>query len=174
MESRRIPTAFASNRLVSFEPRGISPRPRTSLLTLHLDDPDPQRDQAGPLPRASRNELRPNVRFCMIAAVRRTLGGNHSDRRRPAVPRVIDVLTMPLSAHTRFGSFEIVDVIGVGGMGEVYRATDVNLARDVAIKVLPSSLAADPERIARFAREARTLGALNHPNVAHVYGLEKA
>ena len=90
------------------------------------------------------------------------------------MPRVIDVLTMPLSAHTRFGSFEIVDVIGVGGMGEVYRATDVNLARDVAIKVLPSSLAADPERIARFAREARTLGALNHPNVAHVYGLEKA
>jgi hypothetical protein len=92
----------------------------------------------------------------------------------PAVPRVVDVVTMALSPRTRFGSFEIVDVLGVGGMGEVYRATDINLARDVAIKVLPSTFASDADRIARFEREARTIGSLNHPNVAHVYGLEKA
>jgi serine/threonine-protein kinase len=110
----------------------------------------------------------------MIAAVPRTTVAITPIRRRPAVPRAVDVLTMSLSPRTRFGSFEIVDVIGVGGMGEVYRATDVNLARDVAIKVLPSSFASDPERIARFEREARTLGALNHPNIAHVYGLERA
>ena len=59
-------------------------------------------------------------------------------------------------------------------MGEVYRATDTNLKRQVAIKVLPQTMAADPERLARFQREAEVLAALNHPNIAHIHGLEKA
>ena len=74
---------------------------------------------------------------------------------------------------TRLGSFEIVDLLGVGGMGEVYRATDTNLKRQVAIKVLPASVAADGDRLARFQREAEVLAALNHPNIAHIFGLEK-
>ena len=81
---------------------------------------------------------------------------------------------MPLSPGTRLGPYEIAAQIGVGGMGEVYRATDTKLDRDVAIKVLPESLAGDPDRIARFQREAKTLAALNHPNIAAIYGLEEA
>jgi eukaryotic-like serine/threonine-protein kinase len=64
--------------------------------------------------------------------------------------------------------------IGAGGMGEVYAATDVNLARQVAIKVLPDAVAADADRLARFDREARTLASLNHPNIALIYGIERA
>ena len=80
---------------------------------------------------------------------------------------------MPLAGGTRIGAYEIVDTIGAGGMGEVYRGRDARLGRDVAIKVLPAAVARDPDRLARFEREARTLGALNHPNVAHVYGFEE-
>src|SRR5262249_47164386 len=69
---------------------------------------------------------------------------------------------------------EIIAAIGAGGMGEVYRARDRKLDRDVAIKILPEALAADPERIARFEREAKTLAALNHPNIAHIYGVEES
>jgi hypothetical protein len=69
------------------------------------------------------------------------------------------------------GVYQIVAKLGEGGMGEVYRARDTRLARDVAIKVLPQAFAADPERLARFEREARTLAALNHPNIAHVHGI---
>src|SRR5262245_25955601 len=72
------------------------------------------------------------------------------------------------------GAYKIVSLIGTGGMGEVYRATDTNLGRDVAIKVLPEAFAQDPERIARFEREARTLASLNHPNIAIIHGLEKS
>jgi eukaryotic-like serine/threonine-protein kinase len=79
-----------------------------------------------------------------------------------------------LTPGTRLGPFEISAQIGVGGMGEVYRATDMNLARQVAIKVLPESMAADGERLARFEREAKTLAALNHPNIAAIYGLERS
>jgi serine/threonine-protein kinase len=79
-----------------------------------------------------------------------------------------------LNPGTRLGPYEITAAIGAGGMGEVYRATDGNLKRSVAIKVLPAAVAADPERLARFQREAETLAALNHPNIAAVYGLEKA
>jgi serine/threonine protein kinase len=75
---------------------------------------------------------------------------------------------------TRLGSYEIITRIGAGGMGEVYRATDSRLGRDVAIKVLPAELAADPERLARFEREAKLLASLNHPNIAHVYGFESS
>jgi Tol biopolymer transport system component len=77
-------------------------------------------------------------------------------------------------AGTRIGPFEITARIGAGGMGEVYQATDVNLKRAVAIKVLPSSLAADADRLARFQREAELLAALNHPSIAQIHGLEKS
>jgi serine/threonine protein kinase len=79
---------------------------------------------------------------------------------------------MTLSVGTRLGPYEIAAQIGVGGMGEVYRATDTTLGRDVAIKVLPEAFAHDPDRLARFEREAKTLAALNHPNIAQIYGLE--
>ena len=81
---------------------------------------------------------------------------------------------MSLIFGTRLGPYEIIAPIGAGGMGEVYRAKDTNLDRDVAIKVLPESFAMDADRVARFAREAKTLAALNHPNIAAIYGLEKA
>jgi serine/threonine-protein kinase len=80
---------------------------------------------------------------------------------------------MALSPGTRFGPYEIVDAIGAGGMGEVYRATDTKLGREVAVKTLPSALAADADRLARFEREAKLLATLNHPNIAVIYGLEE-
>src|SRR5262245_16245743 len=79
---------------------------------------------------------------------------------------------MALAIGSRIGPYEIVAAIGAGGMGEVYRATDTNLGRDVAIKVLPEAFAQDAERLARFEREARALAALNHPNIAIIHGLE--
>src|SRR5438876_6270505 len=79
---------------------------------------------------------------------------------------------MPLTPGTRLGSYEIVSALGAGGMGEVYRARDMKLHREVAIKVLPESFAADPERLARLEREAQVLASLNHPNIAAIYGLE--
>ena len=79
---------------------------------------------------------------------------------------------MPLSTGTRLGSYEVVAQIGAGGMGEVYQARDSKLGRDVAIKVLPSAFINDPERLARFQREARMLAALNHPNIATIHGFE--
>src|SRR5450755_1041206 len=79
---------------------------------------------------------------------------------------------MPLSAGTRLGPYEILAPLGAGGMGEVYRARDVQLGRDVAIKVLPEAVAQDAERLARFQREAQILAALNHPHIAAIYGLE--
>jgi hypothetical protein len=74
---------------------------------------------------------------------------------------------------TRLGPYEISALIGRGGMGEVYQALDTNLGRQVAIKILPDTFADDPERLARFEREAKTLAVLNHPNIAHIYGFEK-
>src|SRR4249919_484885 len=81
---------------------------------------------------------------------------------------------MPLSAGTRLGPYEILSSLGAGGMGEVYRARDTRLNRDVALKVLPAAFASDPDRLARFKREAQVLAALNHPRVAAIYGLEDA
>jgi serine/threonine protein kinase len=79
---------------------------------------------------------------------------------------------MPLSTGSRLGSYEILALIGAGGMGEVYRATDTKLGREVALKILPDAFARDVERMARFEREARVLAALNHPNIAQIYGVE--
>src|SRR5215831_16452525 len=81
---------------------------------------------------------------------------------------------MPLSNGVRIGSYEVVDLLGSGGMGEVYRARDLKLKRDVALKVLPEGLSHDFERIARLRREAQVLAALNHPNIAAIYGLEES
>jgi serine/threonine protein kinase len=75
---------------------------------------------------------------------------------------------------TRLGTFEILGPLGAGGMGEVFRARDTRLNREVALKRLPASVAADPERLARFTREAQLLAALNHPNIAQIHGLEEA
>jgi serine/threonine-protein kinase len=79
---------------------------------------------------------------------------------------------MPLTAGTRLGPYEVIEAIGAGGMGEVYRARDTKLDRDVAIKFLPEIFAHDPERLVRFGREAKTLASLNHPNIAAIYGIE--
>src|SRR5712692_3876280 len=81
---------------------------------------------------------------------------------------------MSLSVGTRLGPYEILSALGAGGMGEVYRARDTTLNRDIAIKVLPDLFASDPERLARFQREAQVLASLNHPNIAHIYGLEES
>ena len=81
---------------------------------------------------------------------------------------------MPLTPATRLGAYEIIASLGAGAMGEVYRARDSRLGREVAIKALPDALAANPERLARFQREAQTLVSLNHPNIAAIYGLEDA
>jgi eukaryotic-like serine/threonine-protein kinase len=79
---------------------------------------------------------------------------------------------MPLGPGTRRGPYEVIAAIGAGGMGEVYRARDSRLGRDVAIKVLPDSFASDPDRLARFEREAQLLASLNHQNIATIHGLE--
>jgi len=81
---------------------------------------------------------------------------------------------MPLSAGDKLGPYEILAPLGAGGMGEVYRAKDTKLDREVAIKVLPAALARDPERLARFEREAKILASLNHPNIAQIYGIEES
>src|SRR5258708_7191308 len=79
---------------------------------------------------------------------------------------------MSMAPGTRLGPYEVIEPIGAGGMGEVYRAKDTKLKREVALKVLPDSFAGDPERMARFQREARVLASLNHPNIAQIYGVE--
>ncbi|MFZ0934748.1 MAG: serine/threonine-protein kinase, partial [Bryobacteraceae bacterium] len=81
---------------------------------------------------------------------------------------------MALHASTKLGPYEILSPLGAGGMGEVYRARDSKLNRDVALKVLPERLARDPDRMARFQREAQMLAALNHPNIAAIYGFEES
>jgi eukaryotic-like serine/threonine-protein kinase len=81
---------------------------------------------------------------------------------------------MPLTAGTRLGPYTILRPIGAGGMGEVYRAHDVRLGRDVALKVLSSALAIDPTRLERFARAAYAIAALNHPHIVPIYSTEEA
>ncbi|MEO5740393.1 MAG: serine/threonine-protein kinase, partial [Vicinamibacterales bacterium] len=91
---------------------------------------------------------------------------------RPAPTRIIHH-SLALTPGTRLGVYEITAQIGEGGMGQVFRATDTKLKRQVAIKVLPPSLAADADRLVRFQREAEVLASLNHPHIAAIYGLEE-
>ena len=81
---------------------------------------------------------------------------------------------MTLPPGTRIGPYDVAALLGEGGMGQVYRATDTKLKRQVAIKILPPSVAADHDRLARFQREAEVLASLNHPNIAAIYGLEES
>jgi serine/threonine protein kinase len=80
---------------------------------------------------------------------------------------------MTIKPGTRLGSYELTSLLGAGGMGEVYKAHDTKLGRDVAIKVLPEAFARDKERLARFEREARLLASLNHPNIATLFDLQE-
>ena len=92
------------------------------------------------------------------------------DRRRDAA----GVSTLSLPVGTRIASYDVQSLLGVGGMGEVYRAHDSKLRRDVALKILPSAFAADTDRLARFKREAQILASLNHPHIAAIYGFEES
>ena len=78
------------------------------------------------------------------------------------------------SSGHRLGQYQVLSLLGAGGMGEVYRARDTKLVRDVALKVLPEAFALDPERLARFKREAQVLASLNHPHIASIYGIEES
>src|SRR5215472_10441685 len=89
------------------------------------------------------------------------------------IRKLLPTLKMPLAAGSKLGPYEILAPIGAGGMGEVYRARDPKLGRNVAIKILPAAFAEDPGRMARFEREARVLASLNHPNIAQIYGVEE-
>ena len=81
---------------------------------------------------------------------------------------------MALSPGTRLGAYEILSALGAGGMGEVYRAKDNKLGREVALKILPDTFTHDPERLARFRREAQVLASLNHAHIGAIYGLDEA
>ena len=81
---------------------------------------------------------------------------------------------MSLSPGTRLGHYDVTSLIGQGGMGQVWQATDTQLNREVALKILPDTFTSDPDRLARFEREAKVLALLNHPNIGSIYGLEEA
>ncbi len=81
---------------------------------------------------------------------------------------------MPLNVGDRLGHYDVTALIGEGGMGQVYQATDTKLKRQVALKILPEAFATDPDRLARFQREAQLLASLNHPGIAAIYGIEEA
>src|SRR2546426_1196706 len=104
----------------------------------------------------------------LVPVPRISQGAPHS-----VAARIIASL-LAFAPGTRLGPYEVTAQIGEGGMGQVYRATDTRLKRQVAIKILPPSLAADADRLARFQREAEMLASLNHPNIAGIYGLEES
>jgi hypothetical protein len=99
--------------------------------------------------------------------------GVTEDLSRPHCCSASIISNLSLTPGTRLGVYEVTAPIGEGGMGQVFRATDTKLKRQVAIKILPPSLAADHDRLARFQREAEVLASLNHPNIAAIYGLEE-
>ena len=90
------------------------------------------------------------------------------------VTPILSWFPVALTSGSRLGPYEVVSALGAGGMGEVYRATDTKLGRSVAIKILPDAFTSDPDRVARFEREARVLASLNHPHIAAIYGLEES
>ena len=100
--------------------------------------------------------------------------GRDGGRPQPRDANRYTFSLLALTPGTRIGVYEITAQIGEGGMGQVYRARDTKLDRDVAIKILPEAFAHDTERLARFQREAKTLASLNHPNIAAIYGLEES
>ena len=97
-----------------------------------------------------------------------------ADARGESLQHIFESQTVLTVRPARIGTYDIIGVLGVGGMGEVYRARDSRLQRDVAIKVLPVDMTNDPERLARFEREAQVLASLNHPHIAQVYGLDES
>ena len=116
-------------------------------------------------------------RFDVPSAKRSTQQGlafRRGELSFPDGPAHIIASLVALTPGSRLGPYEVTALLREGGMGQVYRATDTNLKRQVAIKVLPASVAADAERLARFQREAEVLAALNHPHIAQIYGLEKS
>ena len=107
-----------------------------------------------------------------VAAASESLAGRTA-RARPARCAPGDPSSPGLTAGNRLGNYDVVAPLGAGGMGEVYRAHDARLGRDVAIKILPRAFTTDPDRLARFEREARVLASLNHPHIAGIYGIEE-
>ena len=130
-------------------------------------------------------ELEPAARAAFLdaecgrdAALRREVESllaqpDESWRTSPADVRIAAAAISPAMIGRQIGSYRLQVLLGAGGMGEVYRARDLNLGRDVAVKVLPQDVMSDPERLARFEREARVLAALNHPNIATIHGIEE-
>src|SRR4051794_2177200 len=112
---------------------------------------------------AGLSERWPAASDSALAGLRGAADGKHSD----------DPPSPGLSAGHRVGNYDVIAPLGTGGMGEVYRAHDARLGRDVAVKILPRAFVADPDRLARFAREARVLASLNHPHIAGIYGIEQ-
>src|SRR6266478_7249565 len=115
------------------------------------------------IPRSGHNRIWERARICRCASTRQGYTLLIASWQVP----------MPILTGKRLGPYEILSAIGAGGMGEVYQAHDTKLGRDVAIKVLPANFVNDPERLSRFQREARMLAALNHANIATIYGLEQ-
>src|SRR5437764_11989640 len=108
----------------------------------------------------------------MDTPLRARRGAQFSQRRRRAKVTIRATNRVPLESGNRLGPYEIVSALGAGGMGEVYRARDTKLGRDVALKVIPDTFALDADRRARFQREAQVLASLNHPHIAAIYGFE--
>ncbi len=134
----------------------------------------PWRCVAGSVPAPARAKTHGGLPGCAAGSLRKELFRTYRSELPVAESaRRHGPIRMTLSSGTRLGPYEVTAQIGVGGMGEVYRATDTNLKRAVALKVLPSAVATDPERLARFQREAEVLASLNHPNIAQIHGLER-
>ena len=129
--------------------------------------------EQAPSARAAFVERACNGNAALLVEVRQMLAG--ADQPCPLLDRGLQLMVDTLQAGSVFANdFSIVEAIGRGGMGEVYRAHDMRLDRDVALKILPKPFALDADRLARFKREARILGALNHPNIAAIYGFEES